>query len=104
MLTDLGPQRQQDALALVVTGAVGVGLAEVTGDDGTFDRAHDLGHGDGPRTPRQDVAAADTPLGADQAGALEGEQDLLQIGLGEGGALRDVADRGGLALARMQRQ
>ena len=31
----------------------------------------------------QHVAAADAPLGAHQAGALEGEQDLLEVGLGE---------------------
>ena len=41
----------------------------------------------------QHVAAADAPLGAHQPGALEGEQDLLQVRLGEAGALGDVAHR-----------
>ena len=39
------------------------------------------------------VAAADAALGAHQPGALQGEQDLLEVGLGEAGALGDVADR-----------
>ena len=45
------------------------------------------------------VAAADAPLGAHQPGALERQQDLLEVGLGEAGALGDVAHRGG-AVAR----
>ena len=39
------------------------------------------------------VAAADAALGAHQPGALEGEQDLLEVGLGQAGALGDVAHR-----------
>ena len=38
MLADVGPDRQEHALALVVAGAVGVGLAEVAGHDGPVDR------------------------------------------------------------------
>ena len=41
----------------------------------------------------QHVAAAHAPLRPHQAGALQGEQDLLEVGLGEAGALGDVADR-----------
>ena len=41
----------------------------------------------------QDVAAADTALGAHQPGTLEGEQDLLEVRLGQAGALGDVAHR-----------
>ena len=33
--------------------------------------------------PGEDVAAADAPLRAHDAGALEGQQDLLEVGLGE---------------------
>ena len=46
VLAHLGPQGEQDALAFVVAGAVGVGLAEVAGHDRALDRAHDLGHRD----------------------------------------------------------
>ena len=41
----------------------------------------------------QHVAAADAALGAHQPGALEGEQDLLEVRLGQAGALGDVAHR-----------
>ena len=93
-LADVGPDGQQDALALVVAGPVGVGLAEVAGGDRAVDGGDDLGQRDLLGRAGQDVAAADAPLGAHQTGALEGEQDLLEIGLGQPGALGDVAHRG----------
>ncbi len=94
-LADVGPDGQQDALALVVAGAVLVGLPEVAGGDGAVDRRDDLGQGDLLGWAGQHVAAADAPLRADQAGPLEGQEDLLEVGLGERGALGDVPDRGG---------
>ena len=54
----------------------------------------DLGQGDLLGRPGQHVAAAHAPLGADQAGALQGQEDLLEVGLGQPGPLGDVADRG----------
>ena len=48
-LADVGPDGQQDALALVVAGAVGVGLAEVAGGDGAVDGGDDLGQARSPR-------------------------------------------------------
>ena len=72
-----------------------MGCAEVAGRDRAVDRGDDLGQGDLLGRPGQDVAAAHAPLGADQAGALEGEQDLLEVGLGQPGALGDVPHRGG---------
>ena len=41
----------------------------------------------------EDVAAPDAPLGADEAGAFQRQQDLLEVGLGKPGPLGDVADR-----------
>ena len=41
VLADVGPDGQQHALALVVAGAVGVGLAEVAGHDRAVDGADD---------------------------------------------------------------
>ena len=71
-----------------------VRLAEVTGGDGPVDRRDDLGQRDLLGWPRQHVAATDAPLGAHQAGPLEGQKDLLEVGLGQAGAVGDVAYRG----------
>ena len=95
VLADVGPDGQQHALALVVAGAVLVGLAEVADHDRPVDGADDLAEGDLLRVAGQHVAAADAPLRAHQPGALEGQQDLLEVGLGEAGALGDVAHRRG---------
>ena len=89
----LGPHREEDALALMVTGAVLVGFAEVAGHDGSVDRAHDLAQGDLRRVAGQYVAAAHAPLRPHQTCSLEGEEDLLEVGLGKAGALGDIADR-----------
>ena len=45
------------------------------------------------RRAGQHVAAADAALGAHQPGALQRQQDLLEVRLGEPGALGDVAHR-----------
>ena len=95
---------QQHALALVVAGAVLVGLAEVADGDRAVDRADDVAERDRRGLAGEDVAAADAPLGADEAGALQRQQDLLEVGLGEPGALGDVADRGGARLVAVQGQ
>ena len=70
------------------------GSPKSPGRDRAVDRGDDLGQGDLLGRAGQDVAAAHAPLGADQAGALEGEQDLLEVGLGQAGALGDVPHRG----------
>ena len=54
--------------------------------------------------PGQDVAAADAALGPHEPGALEGEQDLLEVRLRQAGALGDVADRRRPRLVRVQGQ
>jgi len=94
-LADVGPHRQQHALPLVVAGAVGVRLAEVARRNGTVDGRDDLVQGDLLGRPRQHVAAADAALGAHQTGALERQEDLLEIGLREPSPHGDVAYRGG---------
>ena len=76
-----------------------MGFAEVTGGDGAVDGRDDLGQGDLLGGTGQHVAAAHAPLGADEAGALQGQQDLLEVGLGQAGPLGDVADRRGRRLA-----
>src|ERR687891_1022177 len=98
------PDGQQHALALVVAGTVLVRLAEVAHGDRPVDGADDVAQRDGGRFPGEDVAAAHSPLRADQPRTLERQQDLLQVGLGEPGALGDVPDRGRPGLGRVQRQ
>ena len=83
----------QHALALVVAGAVLVRLAEVAERDRAVDGRHDLRQPDVLRVAGEHVAAADAALGAHQPGALEGEQDLLEVRLRQAGALGDVAHR-----------
>ena len=94
VLADVGPHREQHALALVVAGAILVGQAEIPGHDRAVDGADDLAERDLFRRAGQDVTAPDAALGADEPGTFQREQDLLQIGLGETGPLGDVADRG----------
>ena len=93
VLADVGPHREEHALALVVAGTVLMWLAEVSDDDRAVDRTHYLAEGDLLRQPGEDVPAPHAPLGADEAGALERQQDLLQIGLRKACPLGDVPDR-----------
>ena len=46
------------------------------------------------RCPGEHVPPADAPLRADQPGAFDREEDLLEVRLGERGALGDLLDRG----------
>ena len=93
VFADVGPHRQQHALAFVVAGAVLVGLAEVADHDRAVDRADDLRQRDVRRRSGQDVAPANAALGPHQTCALEGEKDLFQVWLGKPGALGNVTDR-----------
>ena len=89
------PDRQQHALALVVAGAVLVRLAEVAEADRAVDRGEDLAEADLRRAAGEHVAAADAALRPHQPGALQRQQDLLEVRLGDAGALGDVAHRRG---------
>ena len=104
VLTDVGPDRQQDALPFVLAGPVLVGTPEVAGHDGPVHGAHDLTERDLLGRAGQDVAAAHAALGADQPGAFEGEEDLLEVGLGQSRPLRDVAHRRRALRVVVQRQ
>jgi hypothetical protein len=98
------PDGEQHALALVVAGPVLVGLAEVAQRDGTVDRADDVAERDGLGFAGQHVAPAHAPLRPHQPGALQRQQDLLEVGLGQRGALGDVADRRGTGVVAVQGQ
>ncbi len=62
MTTDVGPHPEEHALALVITGAILVGLAEVARDDRTVNGGHDLSQRDRFGGPRQNVATTDAAL------------------------------------------
>ncbi len=104
VLADVGPDREQDTLPLVVAGPVLVRQPEVAGDDRAVDGGHDLGEGDLRRGAREHVATADAALGADEPGTLQREEDLLEVGLGKPGALGDVPHRGRAFAVRVQRE
>ena len=104
VVPDLGPHGEEGALALVITRAVGVRLPEVAGGDRPVYGAHDLAERDLVRGPGEDVAAAYAALGAHQTGALEGEQDLLQVRLRKAGALGQIAHRRRSAGPLVERQ
>jgi RluA family pseudouridine synthase len=104
VLTHHVPDGQQDALALVVAGAVLVRLAEVAERDGSVHGAHDVGQADLRRRSGEDVAPTHAALGAHQTGALQREEDLLQVRLGEAGAFGDVPHGGGTAGVGVQRE
>ncbi len=93
VIADLRPDREKHALALVVAGTVLVRLAEVACHDRAIDGAHDLSKGDLLGGPRQHVTASDAPLGPDEARALQGEEDLLEVWLREARPFRDVPNR-----------
>jgi hypothetical protein len=92
------PDAQKDALALVVAGSVLVGLAKVAGGDGSVDGGDDLGQRDGFGGSGQHVPAAHAALGAHETHALQAQENLLEVGLGETGAFGEVANGGGLAV------
>ena len=93
VVSHFGPNTQENALSLVVTSPVTVGLTEVTGDDWSINCGHNFGQSNGRRVPREDVAATDATLGANQANTLKAEQDLFEVRLGEARALSEVANR-----------
>ena len=94
VVAHVGPDAEQHALALVVAGAVLVGFAEVARDDWSVHGGDDLGEGDLFGRTSEHVATPDTAFGANQTDALQAQQDLLEVGLGESRSIREVADRG----------
>ena len=86
------PHGDQHALTLVVARPVAVWLTEVADRDRPVDGRDDLRQLNPGRVPRQHVTATDATLRAHQAGAFQGQQDLLEVGLWETGALGDVAN------------
>ena len=82
VFTGLFPDRQQDALTLVITRSVGMRLAEVAQSDRTVDGRDDLRESDLVRRTSQGVPAPDTTFGTHQSGSFQSQEDLLEVGLG----------------------
>lgn len=87
----------------MVASSVLMRFSEVADNDWSIHRAHNLSKRDLIRWSGKDIAAAHASLRADDAGTFEGQQDLLQIWLGERGAFRNVSHRGWVAIG-MQRE
>lgn len=85
------PNRQEDTLALVVTRAVLVGRAEIAECDRTIDGGYDVGKLDVGRVACEHISAADSALRLDDSCTFQCEQNLFQVGLGEGRSFSDVA-------------
>jgi hypothetical protein len=98
VIAHVGPDAEQDALTLVVTGAVLVGFAKIARRDRPVNRGHDLSQGDGLGRPGEHVAAAHATFGTHEPYSLQAQQDLLEVRLGETGAFGQVANRRGLAV------
>ena len=64
----------------------------------------DLGERDLGGRPCQDVATTHAALRSHEASALQGQEDLLQVGLGEARALGDVSHRRGPRLVGVERE
>jgi len=92
------PERQQNTLAFMIAGSVGVRVTEVAQDNRTVDGSEDFSQVDLGRRASEHITAADASFGSNEAGALEGQQNLLQVRLGEAGALGYVSHGGRAAL------
>lgn len=76
------PNRQQYTMPLVITRAILMRLPEVAKCDRAVDRSDDFGKANVLRRAGQNVSATDSTFGLYEAGALECQQDLLEIRLG----------------------
>ena len=65
------------------------------GRERAVDRGEDVGQRDLRGVTGEDVPAAHTALRAHEPGALDRQEDLLEIGLGEAGPLGDLLHRRG---------
>jgi len=104
VVADIRPYGKQNALSLVVAGPILMGLAKVARHNRPVDGCNNLGEGDFADRSGEDISSADAALRTHQARTLERQQNLLQIGLGESRALRDVANGRGAALLLVERQ
>lgn len=104
VVAGLLPDRQKDALSFMVARPVGMGLAEVAEGDRAVHRRHDVGETDVGRLSGERVATSDPSLRPHETGPFQGQENLLEIRLGESGSFGDVAHRRRPRLAFVQRE
>lgn len=92
---DVGPHPEEDALTFVVTGPIAVRLAKVTGHNGPVHGGDNFGQGDVVGVAGQDVPTANTSLGTYEADALQDQENLLEIRLGETRSRSQISHRSG---------
>ena len=98
------PDGEKNALSLVVACTLLMRLAEIAECDRSVDGRDDLGESDLTRIACEHVPAAHAALGPHETGTLQGEQDLLQVRLGQTGALGDVTNRRRSGRVAVERQ
>jgi hypothetical protein len=91
VISHVSPYAEQHALALVIARAVLMRLAEVSSGDRPVNGRDNLSQSYSFGGPGENVTPSDAALRSDQSDALQTEQDLLKVGLGESGALGEVA-------------
>jgi hypothetical protein len=99
MLTRDVPDGEKDAMSLVIACAVLVRLSKIAKRDWAISCRNDLRKQDVLRRSSEHVPATDAALGLHESGALEDEQDLFEIRLGQTCSRSDVTYRGWSAFA-----
>lgn len=98
------PNCEQHALSFVIARAVGMRFTKITKGDRTINCGHNFGQPDLAGWSCKHVAATHAAFALHEARALQGEQDLLQIWLGESCSFGDVAHTGWAGGLLMQGQ
>ncbi len=98
VIANVRPDREEDALALVIARPVLVRLAEIARHNWSVDRRDHFSERDRPGGSCEHVPAADATLGPYESGALEGEENLFEVRLGKTRPFGDIAHRGGRLL------
>ena len=93
-ITGCIPNREQDTLALMVTCPVGVRFAEISECDGPINCREDLRKANVGGFASEYIPAPHTSFRTNNSCAFERKQDLLEVWLGECGALGNVSNRG----------
>jgi hypothetical protein len=104
VVTGLFPDRKENALPFMVAGAVLMRFAEVAKSDRSVDCRNDLAQSDVFGRACEGVPASDTALGLHEPSALQGEQDLFQVRLGESCSFGDVLDGSRTRIVGVQSQ
>jgi hypothetical protein len=86
----------------VIAGTILVRDSKVTGDNRSVDRRHNFGQSERFGRAIQDVATTHTTLRTHQPGRLEGQKDLLEVGLRETRPVGDITNGRGRALVLVQ--